>query len=395
MNQTFNCAKSLLLFSLSTILFMSVLRAETTKVIGYYPNWAIYRNPVFKPEDIDASLVTHINYAFVKVDTAGNLILFDPWADIDYRTDWNTQKPYWGNFLGLKTLKEHNPHLQTLFSVGGWTLSDTFSDMAANPSARQNFVSQCIKFCDTYGFDGIDVDWEYPGYEPHKGSPRDKENFTSLLQELHKAAKQHSRELLVTIAAPAGPSHYQNIEVNKIHEYLDWINLMCYDFAGAGWCDVTNHHAPLYAAEVGDPRFNCDAAIQYYLSQGVPASKLVMGLPLYGRSFATTSMTHDGLFSTYHDVGGGTTVEPGMRFFYDIKRHLLPYYNEHWDEQAKAPYLFNPYTGEFVTYENEKSLSLKCDYIKQQGLGGAMVWELGLDTRPEWDAMRVINEIRH
>lgn len=371
--------------------FVSAHAAEK-KIIGYYPNWAIYRNPAFKPEQIAPTLVTHINYAFVNVDKAGNLLLFDRWADVDYRSDWNTQKPYYGNFEQLSALKRANPHLKTLFSVGGWTLSTTFSALAANPEARHNFVEQCIAFCDKYDFDGIDIDWEYPCFKEHKGHPEDKVNFTLLLGELHAAAKRHSPQLLVTIAAPAGPHHYRNIEVNKIHRYLDWINLMCYDFAGAGWSDKTNHHAALYPTQEGDPLFNGDATVSYYLDQGVPKEKIVLGMPLYGRSFITASSgSPDGLFSSYERAGPGTTPEAGMRFFYDIKERLLPTYEYFWDERAKAPYLFNKNTREFVTFDDEKSLAIKCDYIKRKGLGGAMVWELGLDLHPTWDAMRAIS----
>jgi chitinase len=206
----------LLGYLISYIIFLQALGAETFKIVGYYPNWAIYRQPAFQPKDIDAKLLTHINYAFVKVDVQGNLILFDSWADIDYRSDWNSEKPYWGNFLQLKELKEKNPHLKTLFSVGGWTLSDTFSALAASKQARQNFIQQCITFCEKYGFDGVDIDWEYPGFAEHNGHPEDKENFTLLLKELDQAAKAHEPPLLVTIAAPAGPWHYKNMEVDVI-----------------------------------------------------------------------------------------------------------------------------------------------------------------------------------
>lgn len=374
-----------LLLLISLVLFQISLFAEY-KIIGYYPNWAIYRNPSLKPQEINAHLVTHINYAFIKVDASGNLILFDPWADTDYRTDWNKERPFHGNFYELNELKKKNPHLKTLFSVGGWTLSDPFSAMAANPVSRKNFVNQCIEFCDRYGFDGIDLDWEYPAYAEHSGKFEDTKNFTLLLEELHKKAKAHSPQLLVTIAAPAGPQHMQNIEIEKIHTYLDWINVMTYDFAGAGWSEITNHHAALFSPKEGDPKCCCDAAVKHYLSKGVPSSKIVLGMPLYGRSFAGA----DGLFKPYKSVGTGTTAEPGMRFFHDIKKNLLPTYVRRWDDVAKVPYLVNASKGEFVTYEDEQSLALKCQYIKEKKLGGAMVWELGLDVLPTWDAMTTI-----
>ncbi|MFI0434237.1 MAG: glycoside hydrolase family 18 protein [Parachlamydiaceae bacterium] len=370
-------------------LFFKGLSGESFKIVGYYPDWAIYRQPAFYPKDINPHLLTHINYAFIKVDSHGKLILFDPWADVDHRHDWNSFKPYWGNFLQLKELKEKNPHLKTLFSVGGWTLSDPFSEMARNPASRQNFIRQCLMFCEKYGFDGIDIDWEYPGYVEHKGCPEDKDHFTQLLKELHHAAKEHSPPLLVTIAAPAGPHHYRHMEVDVIHHYLDWINLMGYDFHGpwGGSEDaITNHHSPLHRTEKGDPLFNVESAVNYYLLQGVPSEKLVLGMPLYGRSFARA----DGLYGKHQGAGKGTTDEAGLRFFSDIKDHLLPHYLRFWDSDAKVPYLYHPGTGEFITYDDEESLAIKCEFIRNCRLGGAMVWELGLDTFPRWDAMKTI-----
>lgn len=363
------------------------------RVIGYFPNWGMYRNPAIYPHDIDANLVTHINYAFTKVDTAGNIQLFDPWADTDYRQDWNSQKPYWGHFRELYDLKQKHPHLKTLVSVGGWTLSDTFSEMADNAQARKNFAQNAVRFCKQYDFDGVDIDWEYPGFAEHKGRPQDTVNFTLLLEELHRAAKANNPPLLVTIAAPAGPWHYKNTDVANIHQYLDWINLMTYDFHGAwGGEDVTNHHSALYVGTQGHPELNVDSAVRYYLEQGVPADKLVVGMPLYGRSFGNVKSSSTGLYSGFTGAGKGTTAEVGMRFFHDIKQNLLPTYQYHWDNQAKVPYLYNPSTQEFVTYDNEDSLRLKCQYIKEKNLGGAMVWELGLDVRPSWDCMRAIVE---
>lgn len=373
------------------MLLSSFLLAEEKKIVGYYPAWAIYRETPFKPQNINPNVVTHINYAFVNVDTSGNLILFDPWADCDYRENWNIEKPFHGNFAELIELKRKNPHLKTFFSVGGWTLSTTFSKMAESPEARRHFVSQCIEFCEKYHFDGIDIDWEYPCMQEHAGRACDTKNFTLLLSELYQAAKSHSPHLLVTIAAPAGPQHYQNIEVSKIHHYLDWINLMTYDFAGAGWTEVTNHHAPLYRTCQGDPLFNCEAAVDYYLSQGVPPEKLILGMPLYGRSFAQVPHHGQGLGGAYKGAGSGTTSEAGMRFFYDIKKNLLSTYQYHWDDQAKAPYLYHREKGEFVTFEDERSLTIKCKYIKHKNLGGAMVWELGMDLLPTWDAMSTIS----
>lgn len=365
------------------------------KIVGYYPNWAVYRPTPFRPRHINPNVVTHICYAFINYDTAGNLILFDPWADVDFRENWNTERPFWGNFYELVCLKQKHPHLKTLASIGGWTLSNNFSQMAANPKARANFVKNCIQFCEKYQFDGIDLDWEYPGFAEHNGRPEDTVNFTSLLHELHTAAKAHNPPLLVTIAAPAGPWNYKNMQLNVIHQYLDFINLMGYDMHGpwGGSADpVTNHHSPLYPTSQGHPELNIDTTIKYYLAQGVPADKLVLGMPLYGRSFSGVKSASTGLFSAYKGAGTGTTAEAGMRFFSDIKNNLMKTYTLHWDERSKVPYLYHPALQEFITFDNETSFRIKCEYIKQMGLGGAMVWDLSMDVHPTWDAMNTISE---
>jgi chitinase len=376
-----------ILISLFTIIIPHLLFSHNYKVIGYYPSWAIYRTPSFKPHMIDASLVTHINYAFAKVDSSGNILLVDPWADTDYRSNWNSEKPFWGNFEELQELKKQNPELKTLISIGGWTLSDSFSALASSSITRANFAQNALQFCRQYGFDGIDIDWEYPGFAEHSGRPEDKENYTLLLADLNSVLEPE--QLLLTIAAPAGPWHYANIEVDKIHPYVSWINLMTYDLHGP-WADpdntVTNHQAALYSPAEANPTLCIDSAVQYYISQGVPSTKIVIGMPFYGRSFASSS----GLYTAYTGPGSGTTQEKGVLFFYDIKQNLAS--NRFWDNKAKASYIFDPRTKEFVTYDDEKALKLKSHYIKDHSLGGAMVWELGQDVQPTWDALHAIND---
>jgi len=377
---------------LSLLLSFSLFSADSFndyKVVGYYTNWSLYRSPSFKPKDINFDLVTHINYAFAKVNKDGNIQLFDSWADVEHRTDWNTEKPYWGNFKELSDLKKKHPHLKTLISVGGWTLSDTFSALAENPVARANFARSAVKFCKQYDFNGIDIDWEYPGFAEHSGRPQDKENFTLLLATIHQAAKAANPPLLITIAAPAGPWHYKNMDVATIHQYLDWINLMTYDLHGP-WDDadnqVTNHQSALFPTTVGTQELCIQSAVEYYMEQGVPSKKLVLGMPLYGRVFADS----DGLHTPYKGPGKGTTQEAGVRFFSDIKKNLLDIYQLSWDEASLVPYLYNPDNKEFITFDNEESLRRKSQYIKEMQLGGAMVWELGLDTPATWEAMHAI-----
>ncbi|HVX00920.1 MAG TPA: glycoside hydrolase family 18 protein, partial [Candidatus Babeliaceae bacterium] len=328
-----------------------------------------------------------------------NRMLFDPWSDIEYRTDWNSNAQYWGNFKQFQELKSRYPHLKTLVSFGGWTLSDHFSDIAAKDSRRKKFAKLCINFAKKYGFDGIDIDWEYPGFEKHKGKPEDKQNFTLLLKELHDLAKAQTPKLLLTIAAPAGHKNIDNMEVEKIHNYLDFINLMGYDFHGPweGEQDtVTNHNAPLVSPQYGDPKFCVKFAVEYYLKKGVPANKLVLGMPLYGRSYAGVDSSKvevpglPGLYRPYTEPGEGTTAEEkGMVLISDIKNNLLYTYKRYWDPLTKVPYLFN--NQEFISYDDEESLAIKAEYAKSKGLKGVMVWELENDPSI-WQALTAIRK---
>lgn len=363
------------------------------KIVGYFPSWALYRNPKLVPSDINANLLTHINYAFVKADADGNLALIDPWVDIEHGAEEKNEKPFLGNFGELNDLKEKFPHIKTMISIGGQTKSESFSHIAADVELRRVFVQSCIQFCEKYHFDGIDIDWEFPGSGDHQWVLEDKNNFTMLLKDLYAAAKAHNPSLFVTIAAPAGSHNYVNIELEKIAHFVDWINLMCYDFHGP-WDTkngLTNHNAPLYATELGDPHLNVDSTVRYYLSNGFPAEKIVLGMPLFGRSYVGVSGTPDGLNSHYTGPGKGTE-EIGILFYSDIKQHLLPTYMRYWDDQAKVPFLYNPNVQEFISYDDEDSYRYKCQYIKQQGLGGAMVWELGQDVRPSWELLTVVHK---
>lgn len=166
---------------------------------------------------------------------------------------------------------------------------------------------------------------------------------------------------------------------------------MTYDLHGP-WNDsdnqVTNHQSALYPPKMGLPALSVYSAVQFYLEEGVPPNKLVVGMPFYGRVFANAS----GLHTSYSGAGMGTTQEMGVRFFYDIKQNLLSSDQQHWDETAQVPYLFNPARKEFITFENEESLRLKSQFIKELKLGGAMIWELGLDTRPSWELLHAISD---
>ncbi|AFH59988.1 glycosyl hydrolase family 18 protein [Paenibacillus caseinilyticus] len=390
------------------------------KIVTYYPAWAVYaRN--FKVPDIDASKITHINYAFADIcwngrhgnpdpsspnpqtwacaDETGNInvpngtiVQGDPWADTGMSYPGDTwDEPIKGSFKQLIKLKQANPHLKTIISVGGWSWSNRFSDVAADPAARAVFAKSAVDFLRKYQFDGVDLDWEYPvsgGLAGNTYRPEDKQNYTLLLQtiraELDKAGTADGRKYLLTIASGAGPAFVANTELGKISQTLDWINIMTYDFHG-GWDPKAGQNAPLYfdpADPSTDPvNFNVDKAVANHLNAGVAPSKLVMGLPYYGRGMQGCANVNGGLYQTCSGTAAKGTWENGSFDFYDLEANYINKngYTRYWNSVTKTPYLYNPSGGIFISYDDAQSITEKVNYIKSRGLGGAMSWEVTQD----------------
>lgn len=331
-------------------------------------------------------------------------MLGDAYADIDKFFDgdsWDAGALR-GNFNQLNKLKKSHPKLKTLISVGGWTWSSNFSMVAASATSRAHFAQSCVQFAAQYGFDGVDIDWEYPvSGGLTNGTPADKHNFTLLLQalraELNTQGQKDGHKYLLTIAAPAGPTTMANLEIQPISTILDWINLMTYDFHG-GWERQTGLNAPLYA-QSGDPSadplvrssFNTNSAVQGYLTAGVPAKKLVIGAPLYGRGWAGVPNVNHGLYQSATGPSTGTW-EAGVLDWHDIKQNYLPKMTRYWDSEAQVPYLYDPTSKTFITYDDEESSSKKVDFILSKGLGGVMVWELSSDDATS-TLVRTLNRV--
>jgi chitinase len=357
------------------------------RVVAYFTEWGVYGRK-YNVADIPATKVTHINYAFARVTEQGTCEPHDPYAAVEkaYPGDKPDGPGLRGNFNQLQLLKKKHPHLKALISVGGWTLSGPFSTVAADAQLRTKFAKSCAAFVKKYDFDGVDIDWEYPvsgGASTTKTQPADKQNFTLLLaalrKELDAAGKADKRHYLLTIAAPAGPSVYANLELDKIAEHLDWINLMAYDFHG-GWEQTTGHNAPLFAS-AKDPakQLNVDAAVQAYLRAKVPPEKLNVGVPLYGRGWAGAAKDGDGLFQKAAKELPKGTWENGVYDYKDLAANYVGKLKRHWDDDAKVPWLYDAEKGIFITYDDAESLKHKAAYVKKHNLGGVMCWELSGD----------------
>jgi chitinase len=312
------------------------------------------------PEDIPAHMLTHINYAFANIKD-GKMVT-------GYENDVH-------NLETLDRLKQKNRSLKILISVGGWTWSGGFSDMALTRESRQTFIKSGLDFLKAYNLDGIDLDWEYPGLpgigNPHR--PEDKQNFTFLLRELREQldllGKEHNKKYILSIAAAATNDYLEHIETDKFHLYLDYINLMTYDYAGE-WASFTGHHTNLYVSGLRPAGISSEKVVTAYLNKGIPKEKIVLGAAFYGRSWKDVNKKNRGLFQPGTPASGDYSYKT-LQEKYINKNGFKRY----WDRSARAPYLWNPYSRQFITYEDEKSIKKKCHYMKKKKLGGVMFWE--------------------
>jgi len=354
------------------------------QIVGYFVEWGVYGRD-YHVSNIPAEKLTHINYAFAKVEN-GEVAVWDTYAALEKfypETDsWNDPPgTIRGNFNQLRILKQTYPHLKVLISVGGWTGSGAFSDVAATTEGRHRFAQSARRLIETYGFDGVDIDWEYPVCSGlQAGRPEDAENFSKLLWELRETLGE---DYLLTIACSANPDCLDPLPIEGFASCLDWINIMSYDYHGAweAYSGTTGHNAPLYNNnDPLSPDLNVDAAVSYLLDRGVPADKIVPGLAFYGRSAAGVEGI-DGLYAPFTGAGPGS-FEDGMLDYRDIQQNYryTDGYTYFWDDVAAVPYLFNATQKEFISFDDERSIETKASYVAARGLGGVMFWELSGDN---------------
>jgi chitinase len=358
----------------------NAIAEKVKRVVLYYSDWSMY-DPKFKrfANEIPTDCVTDVNYAFMNVSSNGDIALFDPWSDIQYGTDWQhpDKYPYWGNLQMLHQVKlkaqSEGKDFRTYFSVGGWGRQEPLAQMAKTPETRARFIQSAIKMCETYDFDGIDIDWEYP-------TPADKENFMQLLRELKAAFDAHNPPLKVTLATAAGPDNYNFLPWGEICSLVERVNIMTYDFHGpwgGGQDPVTNHQSALKKTEQGDPKFNVESTIDGYLSLGADPQKLSVGMPLYFRTYAgvTGGDPQSHLNSAYSGPGRGG-AEKGIILWRegmdDVKSGQA---QEFWDEKAGGYSIYYPGTQDFGTGINETGIEKLAELIRAKNLAGGMIWE--------------------
>ena len=362
-------------------------RDTTTKrvIMGYLSYWG-----GLDVRKINGDYFTHLVYAFANIDIAtGNVIPGTP-DDINKITAIVDDCACCakGNYNLLFQLRKEYPHLRILLSIGGYSWSGLFAPVIGDSGKRTNFINSAIKLVVQYGFDGIDVDWEYPQNQ-NEGTL-----FVGLMRDLRAklTAQPNGANYQLTAAIPVAPSTLANYKLSQIQPYMTYLMVMTYDVSiGSGYA---THHAPLYH-NPADPNadFSVDATVKFLLKNSILASQIVVGIPLYGHSYPvlTNDVKMNGLFRKVNCVSGSCD---GWITYNQILNDLKnPQNVRYFDAVSKAPYIYNQQTGTFVTYEDNVSVRYKIDYVEAMNLGGMMQWEIvqdPMDSNPTKSIVRVM-----
>ncbi|KAF1362552.1 hypothetical protein EJ07DRAFT_106779, partial [Lizonia empirigonia] len=367
------------------------------RALGYYGNWDIYARK-FLPQNISADKLTHVLYAFADNKDDGTVFFTDTYADTDIHYSGDSWSEPGDNVYGavkqLQLLKQKNRNIKVMLSIGGWTYTNTDRHMdapASTAAGQKQFADSCVEMIRDYGFDGIDIDWEYPQNTQQGGqllsllkmtrAALDSYASTLIYEDGHGSSEQPYFEL--SIAAPAGESNYQNMPLHDISQVVDFINLMAYDYAGS-WGKTTGHAQSLFksTSNPASTPYNTFDVVQAYLNAGVPASKINLGMPIYGRAFTNTA----GMGQPYNGNGIGTW-EAGV---YDWKDLPLPGATVYYDQEAGGTYSYDNSTGMLISFDTVDMALMKTDWLKRTGLGGAMWWEVSGD---KYDGTGLIDNV--
>jgi chitinase len=404
-------------YFLFILLLMPVLTvAQKKEIVAYYPGYheKYQINYVKDLEKIgSADKLTVLDYAFAVPlpDSSGNIVpkflqpystyqeVFSSKKSIDGIADSITQ-PLRGQLNQLKKLKERHPNIKIMLSIGGWGGSTYFSDLALTPESREKFVDTCIDLFikgnlpkeNSAGgkgsakgvFDGFDIDWEFPvsgGPEGTHYHPNDRDNLTALFSLFRKKLDDVNPNLLLTAAVSARVWEFWKYNFNEDQKYLDWFNVMTYDFHGS-WDSLTGHHTNLLSSPE-DPDWekeSMDHSVKYLMdSAGVNSNKIVPGAAFYGKDWGSVDSVNFGLYQP----GKVDTNRHQVTFknYHDFSGIIKNGYKPHWDDLAMSAWLYNPGDKIFWTYDDIRSIALKSRYVDAYNLRGLMFWEItGDDT---------------
>lgn len=325
------------------------------RVVGYYPYWA----GSYGPEDIPFDTITHLNYAFLNPQSDGTVVLAS--SSHDSLLD------------DLGSYNDGNTVFQLSIS-GGWYPQE-FSDAAATSANRQRFAQTAVDHVVNYGFDGLDIDWEFPDGTTRSSDPH---NFTLLLEAVRNELDSRlGSGATLSIAASPNPNIVDDAyEVGTISNYLDYVNVMTYDYHG-GWSNDTNFNAPFDSPSDdpdGQQTWNTSNHMNNWASKPIAKDKLVMGMPFYGKSYSGVGGTNDGLFNSFSSSSSET--------YSNIVQNIKPQsdYEYFWHPDAQVPWLYSAAENVFISYDDESSISNKCNFVTNNGFGGVMCWELSQDA---------------
>ncbi len=358
------------------------------QIIGYYPSWQQYkRGGLVMPNTIDYEKYTILNYSFFAPDTLGYLFGTDAWGDsilLRGKIDWGVSTNDYYYYYPNTSLTDyaHAWGVKVMVSIGGWTLSDNFPKIAADTVKRARFASECVRILKEYRFDGIDIDWEYPGYAEHKGGPGDKENFTLLMQAIRDSIDAYGKKIrykfLLTAALGANSPNFEHIEYDKVSKIFDYMNLMTYDYNGT-WSPDANHQTALYEP-TGGWGGSIDRSLKELVEKyGMTTEKFNLGVAFYGRSLLMNGPGED-IYSKNHmgKVDSITfSTDIGQPQYYDILLKMK-HFEKRWDDNAKAPYLIGTpgKRNTFVSYDDEQSVRLKAEYVLKKEAAGVIIWDI-------------------
>jgi chitinase len=310
------------------------------RVVGYYPQW-VQGN--LNPSEIDYSVITHVNHAFAWPDEEGNILHYD---------DMISQSI---------TSVVHDHGAKILLSLGGWGNSWGFAPSVESEEARSIFIDNIISICENNNYDGIDIDWEHPdGFTQ-------KNNLSDFIAELRQAFDELYPEWLISMAVPVSNWSGQHYDFNSLIQNVSYFNAMTYDFHGS-WTDHAGHNAPLYPSPANDP----DGAVStgfYYLSntRGIPRSKINIGLAFYGKQYNAL------------DINQSFQGEVASLLYNQYEHYINNGWDYNWDNTAQSPYLRNSAQDQIITIEDSNSIARKSDYVKNNQIGGLMIWALSYD----------------
>ncbi len=419
----------------NTLVAKSTLKqnTQTKRNVMYYGDWSIWGGQGnFYPKDIPADQLTHLNFAFLDFDSKGELQFTDKGAACEAPVGMDGVT--WGDanagvLAAFQDLRANNPNLKIGVSLGGWSKSGDFSEIASNAQSRAKFIENVLDFIKYTNMDFVDIDWEYPGAvrQPDKvdnqndegtihSKPEDKQNYILLLQDFRKALDKQGEELGKTyelsVALPAPIEKVDlGIDVDALFDAVDFANIMTYDMRGA-WDPISGHQTALYT-NPNDPYkgkgLSVDESVDYFISQGAEPEKIVVGAAYYTRGWEKVSNdnvdpNNPGLFGATEKIAKDADQTPtsganneapvkngeggrrgGVWSYRSLDKLKQEYtgLKEYWDDSAKAPYLYNETTGAFFTYDNVRSIEEKCKYVNENNLGGMIAWMSSQDAQSD------------